>query len=191
MAQLNVGTKASALKKLFNDVEEVFFYPKQITSAMLAAGIDNLIELPVTEEGVNFDTGEADVSRTKLTTGMIWASKASKGDSDISFQIPSIDGTINNLFMKVNETSVVPSVTLLDNEFEGEGYSLAPKKVEGALIMPSADRQTTIILPAVEMFASLNLGDGDNPAYFNVSVTPVSNDDGDEIFILKNKKDVY
>ena len=50
--------------------------------------------------------------------------------------------------------------------------------------IPQEDRQTIIILPNVEMYANFVAADGDNPAYFNVAVTPLENSEGAEIFIL-------
>ena len=49
-------------------------------------------------------------------------------------------------------------------------------------------RQRTLpkpCLPKVEMYSSLNAADGDNPAYFNVTVTPKANSEEVEIFILE------
>lgn len=50
--------------------------------------------------------------------------------------------------------------------------------------MQSETRQTIIILPNVEMYANFVAADGDNPAYFNVAVTPLENSEGADIFIL-------
>lgn len=50
--------------------------------------------------------------------------------------------------------------------------------------MFSEDRQTIIALPNVEMYASLVAADGDNPAYFNVAVSPLENSEGADIMIL-------
>ena len=69
-------------------------------------------------------------------------------------------------------------------ESKSAAYSLSPKKVTGALLMQSEDRQTIIILPNVEMYANFVAADGDNPAYFNVAVTPLENSEGADIFIL-------
>lgn len=186
MAKMTIGKTAEQLKQLFNDVEEVYYSSKPITADYLAGGqIEALKELPVTEDGVNFNTGEAEVTNIKLTTGKIWCTKVKKGDADISFQLPSIDGEINDLFLEKVAGKAISALELGTlGSFSGEGYALTPKKVEGALVMPSADRATVIILPSVEMYATLNLGDGDNPAYFDVKVTPVANADSIEIYIL-------
>ena len=50
--------------------------------------------------------------------------------------------------------------------------------------MTSQDDSAIVVLPSIEAFASLVLADGDNPAYFNTSVTPVENSEGVEIYIL-------
>lgn len=193
---IKITQNAEDLKTLFNDVEEVFYSPSEITKALLTSSGDiEVQEFPVTEEGVNFDPGSAEVDNFKLTTGKIWTTKVTKGDPDISFQLPAIPGEINDLFLE--KGSEITS----DVEFSGDkapkslkgilysasAYTLTPKKVKGALIMPSEDRETVIILPNVEMYASPKT-DGSNPMYFDVKVTPVANSDGDEIYILTKKK---
>ena len=75
---------------------------------------------------------------------------------------------------------------LAGKTFSGKSYSLAPKKVTGSLIFMSEDRQTIIALPKVEMYANLVAADGDNPAYFNVSVTPKENSEGADIMIMND-----
>lgn len=193
MAGMTITDKLSSLETLFNDIEEVYYKSTEIKSTDLAASALTVdMELPVLEDGVNFDTGAADVTEIKLTTGRIWTSKAVKGDSGISMQIASVAGKINELFMGTVKTSAGADVSvnaasgLIDGStYKGKGYSMSPKKVVGSLIFPSNDRSTIIILPKVEMYSSLVAADGDNPAYFNVTVTPKANSEEVEIFILE------
>lgn len=190
---MTITDKLSSLETLFNDIEEVYYKSTEIKSTDLAASALTVdMELPVLEDGVNFDTGAADVTEIKLTTGRIWTSKAVKGDSGISMQIASVAGKINELFMGTVKTSAGADVSvnaasgLIDGStYKGKGYSMSPKKVVGSLIFPSNDRSTIIILPKVEMYSSLVAADGDNPAYFNVTVTPKANSEEVEIFILE------
>lgn len=185
MANMTVTTQLTDLKTLFNDVKEVYFKSGEIKTADLgteALAMD--IELPILDEGVNFDTGAADVTPVKLTTGAIWTSKAEKGDPDISFQAASVAGAVNDLLMK-NVKTVASATGIIDGKtFSGAAYSLAPKKVTGALLMKSKDGQTIIILPNVDMYSSFVAADGDNPAYFNIAVTPMENSEGADIIIL-------
>lgn len=184
---LSVTTSKNDLKVLFNNVEEIYYKATEITSNDLGASLNVDMELPVLEEGVTFNSGEAEVTEVKLTTGDTWTSKSTKGDSDISFQVASIAGPINDLMMKkVNAASVTAFQIGTGETYTGQGYSLAPKKIKGSLIMRSEDRQTIIVLPSVEMYASFVAADGDNPAYFNISVTPVENSEGADIFILNS-----
>lgn len=186
MAGLTVTTKLTDLKTLFNDVKEIYFKSSEIKVADLNKSFTADMELPVLEEGVSFNTGDADVTEIKLTTGSTWVSKATKGDSDISFQVASIAGPVNSLLMnKVGTDFTSTEGILVDGvTYAGAAYSLAPKKVAGSLLMFSEDRQTIIALPNVEMYASLVAADGDNPAYFNVAVSPLENSEGADIMIL-------
>lgn len=183
---MTISTTLNDLKTLFNKVSEVYYKSTPITKSVLTAqgGLTVDMELPVLEDGVNFDTGTADITEIKLTTGAVWTSKANKGDSDISFQVASVAGDVNDLFMEKKED--IASVTTIVNgvTYSGAGYSLAPHKVTGSLLLKAEDGQTVIILPSVEMYANFIGADGDNPAYFNVAVTPLENADGEDIIIL-------
>ena len=189
MAGLTVTTKLTDLKTLFNDVKEIYFKSSEIKVADLNKSFTADMELPVLEEGVSFNTGDADVTEIKLTTGSTWVSKATKGDSDISFQVASIAGAVNSLLMNKVGTDITSTEGILVDgvTYTGAAYSLAPKKVAGSLLMFSEDRQTIIALPNVEMYASLVAADGDNPAYFNVAVSPLENSEGADIMILWKK----
>jgi hypothetical protein len=186
MPGMTITKGLTDLKTLFNDIEEVYYKSSEIKASDLGASALTVdMELPVLEDGVNLDTGAADVTQIKLTTGTIWTSKAAKGDSDISLQVASIAGAVNELFLEKG-AAVASAAGLIDgNTYKGSGYKLNPKKVTGALVLPSNDRSTIIVLANVEMYASLIAADGDNPAYFNVTVSPMSNSDGDEIIILE------
>lgn len=189
MAGITVTTKLTDLKTLFNDVKEIYYKAGEVKGAELGKAFSTDMELPVLEEGVSFNTGEAEVTPVKLTTGTVWTSKAVKGDPDISFQVASIAGAINDLLMnKIAEIAEGTAGALVDGvTYQGGAYSLAPKKVTGALIMFSEDRQTVIALPNVEIYSSLVVADGDNPAYFNIKVTPMENSEKSEIMILWKK----
>lgn len=192
---------ASDLKTLFGDVKNVYYRESSLKAADLEGKnllLPDLIELPVLEGGVTFDTGAAEKTEVKLTTGSIWTSKIDKGDSDISFQVASVDDLINDMFLEKKSWTKSGSSTTTDvinakfsdkseDALVGHGYSLAPKKVTGSLIMVDESGTNYIILAEVEMFGSL-VSDNDNPAYFNVSVTPVENSDGMSIMIFNKPK---
>lgn len=188
MAAMTVTTKLNSLKTLFNKVDEIYYKKAPITVEELASAVTADMELPILEDGVSFNTGDAEVTEVKITTGTTWTSKAIKGDADISFQVASIAGVINETFMeKVSEIAATTNLHEEDS-YEGGAYKLSPKKVTGALFLFSEDKQTIIILPSVEIYSSLVIADGDNPAYFNLNVKPVENADGSNIFIMKKKE---
>lgn len=190
MAGITVTTTLGELEVLFNKAKEVYYKKTELTAADL--GEESLtvdMELPVLEDGLTLNTGEVEVTEIKLTTGTIWTSRATKGDSDITLQVASIDGAVNDLFMNAIANKGITGTSggiLTGKTFSGKSYSLAPKKVTGSLIFMSEDRQTIIALPKVEMYANLVAADGDNPAYFNVSVTPKDNSEGADIMIMND-----
>lgn len=168
-------TNKETLKQIFDKVNRVYYF----ASAGTALGSQtSALELPVLADGVTFNTGDPDKSEVKLTDDTTWTSKVKQGESDISFQVSSVHSTINDLLMeKKTETAMTGEFDGYD--YTGSGYSLAPKKVSGALLMVSEDKLTAIYLPNVEIFASFN-GEGgdDSTGYYNVAVTPLTDANG-------------
>ena len=184
---MTITTQVNTLQTVFNKIKEVHFRKGELKSADLATKLTIDMELPVLEDGISFNTGDADITETKLTTGEKWVTRAMKGDADISLQVASIAGKVNGLFMEEKKASITSGAgAVIDGvTYQGTAYSLAPKKVTGALVFMSEDRQTIIILPKVEMYASLVVADGENPAYFNVKVTPIKNSEGYDLLVLE------
>lgn len=178
---ISVATRKETLNEIFSKVHRVYYFPDATKSFGEQTGG---IELPVLEDGVSFDTGEAEKTEVKLTDKTTIKTLASQGDSDIAFQVASVHDTINDLLMeKKTESSIT-------GEFDGwtytgNGYSLAPKKVSGALLLTSDDKSTAVYLPNVEMFASFN-GEGgdDSTGYYNVVVTPLTDAKGASFYPL-------
>lgn len=184
-----VTTTKDTLKKIFDKVYRVYYFADNKTAqgAVKPLGqLTNGVEFPVLEDGVTFNTGDPDKSEVKLTDGTTWTSKVSQGESDISFQVSSVHETIMDLLMeKKTAAAISTAVQVGDYDYTGQGYSLAPKKLSGALVMVSSDFLTGVYLPDVEMFASFN-GEGgdDSTGYFNVSVTPLTDANGAGFYIL-------
>lgn len=182
--------KAAELQTLFSKMKNIYYCAEEFTKdAYTKNGISVALELPVLEDGVTFNTGEPDVTENKLTTGAIWTSRADKGDSDISFQVASIDGAINDLFLTKVTSASITGLSLkaalgIDGTFAGDSYSLDVNKVTGSLIMTDDNGQTVIIVTNIEAYGGLVVSDGDSPAYFNVVVTPKDNTEGAALIIL-------
>lgn len=177
-------TNKESLKTIFDKVNKVYYFE---TANVALSEQTAAIELPVLEDGVTFDTGEADINEIKLTDGTKWVTKASQGDSDISFQVSSVHDTINDLLMEKKVETM--SGTFDGYTYEGSGYSLAPKKITGALLMLSEDKTCGIYLPNVECYSSFN-GEGgdDSTGYYNVSVTPLTDTNGAAFYPLQGTK---
>ena len=181
MAEISITTKLEELKVLFNQMKEVYYVSKVNSDLATLAAFD--MELPVLSDG---DTGAADVSKIKLTTGATWTSIANAGDSDIQFQVPSVAGKINDLLLNKKAETVTMTATIDGETYEGEGYNIEPKKVIGGLFMRSEDRQTALFLPNVEGYSNF-VSEQDKPGYFNVSVSPLNDAKGASIYILRKK----
>ena len=174
-----VSTNKEALQVIFAKVRRAYYFPDHTKAFGEQTGG---IELPVLKDGVTFDTGAPDKNEVKLTDDTTWLGNVSQGDSDISLQISSVAKTTNELFLEKNGSAVT-------GEFDGQeytlqGFSLAPKKVVGALLLTSPDKQTLVYLPHVEMYASFN-GEGgdDSTGYYNVAVTPLTDASGNAIYL--------
>lgn len=178
---VTVTTNKESLKQIFDKVNKVYYFPDN--SLALGSQKDG-IEFPVLGNGVTFDTGGVNKNEVELTDGTIWASKATKGDSDIAFQVSSVHSTINDLLMEKKTQSSI-SAEFDDMIYSGDGYSLGVKKVVGSLLMTSEDKTTAIYLPNVEMYASFN-GEGgdDSTGYYNVVVTPLPDSNGAAFYPL-------
>lgn len=168
-------TNKENLKQIFDKVNKVYYFEdanKTLSEQTKA------LELPVLENGVGFSTGDPEKSEIKLTDGTVWDTNVKQGDSDISLQVSSVHETINNLLMEKKTQSAMTG-TFNGINYSGNGYSLAPKKVTGALLMLSEDGLTAIYLPNVELYASFN-GEGgdDSTGYYNVGVTPLTDSNG-------------
>lgn len=175
----------SKLRTLFNDVKKVYYLSKELKAADLGTEMTAFMDLPILEDGITLNTGEPDVTRIKIINGDNWCTRAKKGDPDISFQVASIAGEVNDLFMeKKGAVAGAASIIIEGATYSGNSYSLAPKSVKGSLILMSEDQSSVIVFPNVEMYASLVAADGDNPAYFNVTATPMANEEGADVMIL-------
>lgn len=176
---INVSTNKEALQVIFSKVRNVYYFPDHTKAFGAQTGG---IEFPVLESGVTFDTGAPEKNEVKLTDGTTWTGNVKQGEGDMSFQVPSCAKTLNELFLSKNGAAVT-------GEFNGknytlQGFSLAPKKVTGALLMTSPDLTTVVYLPHVEMFASFN-GEGgdDSTGYYNVAITPLNDASGNSIYL--------
>lgn len=178
---ITVSTFKENLKQIFDKVNKVYYFP-DVTKAL--GEQTGGIEFPVLKDGVSFDTGGVEKNDIELTDGTIWASKASKGDSDISFQVSSVHETINNLLMEKKTTNAV-TAEFDGITYTGHGYGLGVKKVTGALLMTSEDKTSAIYLPNTEMYASFN-GEGgdDSTGYYNVVVTALPDTNGAAFYPL-------
>lgn len=182
MAALTITKTLGDVKTLFNKIKEVYYFatPDQAPSALTAADM----ELPVISENVTFNTGEADITKVKLTTGETWTSMATAGDSDISLQIASFDEKVNEIFLNKIGSKVTMGASVEGYNYEGYGYDLEPKKVSCGLLFCSEDKEVLIYIPNVEIYSSAVIEDG-KPGYFNLKCTPLASTSGETIYFLK------
>ena len=185
MAEISITTGLDKLRVLFNSMKNVYYIAE--ANATLASISKFDMEFPVLEDGVTFNTGEASVTKIKLTTGAEWTSVADAGDSDITFQVASVAEALAEILMdkktasKITMTNSVGGVT-----YEGNGFTTEPKKLSGGLYMTSQAKDSAIFLPNIEGYSSF-VCEQDKPAYFNVKVTPVGDASGANFYILTPK----
>lgn len=177
---ITVTKTVEELKQLFNRVNDVYFHDSPVASV---AALTSVIAIPVGSDGVNFDAGDPDITKYKLTTGAIWTSIADAGDSDITFQVPSVADYIAEKFQN-KVTTTKESLTFEGETYKGSGFNFETKKVTGAIMMRSQDRQTIIILPNIEGYATAKLDDTGKPLYYNFSISPMNNSAGVAIYYM-------
>lgn len=188
-------TRNSELQTIFAKVNHVYFdsiTAGGLNTTEISKGVVFDYEFPIIEDSINFNTGEADVTEVKLIDGTVWTSMATKGDSDINFNVATLDNRIASQFLRNTDTKFqegqdISEVKIGENNYVGLGYNLEVKKATGALMFCDDTESVVVLLPNVEMYGTLNMGDGDNPAYFAVKVTPKMNLDGDAILIFTKK----
>lgn len=180
--EITATKNPSDLHDVLGRVEKVFLN-KEVNKLPSALTGTFDFKLPILDESVTFNMGEADVTRVKLIDQTNWTSYAKKGDPDIKFQIPSFSDDIASLLG--NKKGAAVSNAALGIKFQG--YSATPKKVLCSLLFVSDDEQVCVYLPNVEIFATPVLGDGDNPSYFNCVITPIPDGTGADYYIgIKN-----
>lgn len=177
---VTVTKSVEELKQLFNRVKDVYFHDTPVANV---AGLKTVTAIPVGNDGVNFDAGDPDITKYKLTTGAIWTAIADAGDADITFQVPSVADYIAEKFQN-KVTTTKETMTFEGETYKGSGFNFEPKKVTGAIMMRSQDRQTIIILPNIEGYATPKLDDTGKPLYYNLSISPMNNSAGVGIYYM-------
>lgn len=170
---------------IFSKISKVYFNDGVLESTQLTQPVEWEMEMPILSD-VTFNLGEVETQEVKLADGSIWTSKITKGDSDVSIRIPSVSERISSLFMTTG-TSYSDGFTFAGGTYSGKGYKNDAKKTIGSLMFTDDAGSVCIIFPNMEMSGALTGGDGDNPAYFNVKITPKANQAGDALLIMKKQ----
>lgn len=174
----------SDLQVLMGRMGEAYFFTEDITEK-LTEEFDVEVEadfaMPISSDGVNFNPGSPDITEEKITAGQTWYTMAEKGDDDISMQVPSLAEPLLNLLYekKMNEVKA--------KGYEGAGYSLAPKKVQGSWVFFDKEKTVMIILPKTDNYANFVGGTGDAMGYNNVAIKALSNKNGADIIVMQKK----
>lgn len=184
MAALTITKGKEELQTIFSKIKEVYFDPSiSLTPATLATVA---MELPLLSDGVSFDTGKPSITKVKLTSGDTWFAISDAGDPSINMQVSSIATSVNEVFLNKVGASEDATATIGGNTFTAQGYTYAPKKASGCLLLMSEDHSTAIFLPNVEMYGSLK-EEQSKGAYFDVDITPKLNTAGASIYIMEKK----
>lgn len=174
------------LHKVMELMGEAYFFDSEVTEDMLTSDSNLLdsadFEMPLSDEGVTFEVGDPDITRKKITEGRNWITYAKRGDDNISFQVPSFEDSLNELFMNKVKGNV--SAKIGNDVHSGAGYSLKPKKVVGSWVFRNPEHTITVLLPLTENYGTFKGAQGDTEGYYNVSVTPMAATNNVELYIL-------
>jgi hypothetical protein len=184
MAEAAITKSLSDLRKVFSQMHNIYFTKTTNQDLATLASFD--MELPVVEGGVTFKSGEAQLTKTKLTTGELWDVTSKSGDDDISYQIASYASEILAAFTNADSTATAMTATVNGVTYEGYGVNTSPKKVSGALFMTSEDLSAAIYIPNAQIFSNL-VNENDKPAYINSKVSALADTTGKNIYVLFKK----
>lgn len=172
----------SDLQVLMGRMGEAYFF-KNLPSDLSSANVEDEADyaMPLSSGGVTFEPGAPEVTEEKITEGRTWYTFAEKGDDNISMQVPSLHTDINDLFMTKKGSAVTAKGE--KGTYNGQGFSMAPKKVTGAWVFFDREKTVMIVLPHTDNYANLIGGTGDAMGYYNVAVSTLTNDAGADIII--------
>lgn len=125
--------------------------------------------MPLSKEGVNFEFGSATINVEKITEGRAWYTFAEDGDENITMQVPSLAPDVNELFLEKATTAPV-TVKAGGQSYKGDGYNTKTKKVKGAWVFTTPEKDILVILPKTDNYANLVGATGDAKGYYNVQV---------------------
>lgn len=176
----------SDLQVLMGRMGKAFFFPNGLPANLTATtdlmAQDNAIAMPLSTSGVTFEPGAPDITREKITEGRTWYTFADKGDDNISMQVPSLHVDLNDLFLRKIGTGIV--VKAGAKTYNGQKYSMTPKKVRGAWVFQDREETCMIALPVTDNYANLVGATGDAMGYYNVAVSTLADSDGADIIIF-------
>lgn len=125
--------------------------------------------MPLSKEGVNFEFGSATINVEKSTEGRAWYTFAEDGDENITMQVPSLAPDVNELFLE-KATAAPVAVKAGGQTYKGNGYNTKTKKVKGAWVFTTPEKDILVILPKTDNYANLVGATGDAKGYYNVQV---------------------
>lgn len=176
---ITATTTIGNLHDVLGRVNKVYLLTTPTLPENLTGNFD--FQLPILDESLTFNMGEADVTRIKLIDKTNWTSFADKGDADIAFQVPSLSDKIAQVLGNPVGSAVENSATGMTYQ----GYSSTPKKLTGSLFYISEDGTMNVYLSNVEIFSTPVMGEDNKPAYFDCSVTPITDENGADFYIAR------
>lgn len=166
------------LQVLMGRMGEAYFFvgdlPADLFGTGDAAPTKDIFEesdfaMPLSKEGVNFEFGSATINVEKITEGRAWYTFAEDGDENITMQVPSLAPDVNELFLE-KATAAPVAVKAGGQTYKGNGYNTKTKKVKGAWVFTTPEKDILVILPKTDNYANLVGATGDAKGYYNVQV---------------------
>lgn len=155
----------SKLKQRTSDFTHVYFMKADSGTADYSSPD---FEFPVVEGSINYSLGEVSYEYVKLVSGVIWATKRTKGDPEISFQIATNNSSVAELFGTVTPVESIKTPTI-ETAKQGVSVDFSKVKVATGTVIFTDDAGNAEILPGCELTASRGK---DSVAYWNVKVVP-------------------
>lgn len=159
----NVTNLINTFKKVFTDIKEVRWSDGDINTANLATHKWEK-QLPVlTDSGFDFSQDDPTVNSGKVYgLKRDWFSTSEDGSVKLTLQIPTVaDGVLGWLWTK-SATAVktaAEDVNGVNGTFEGVGYTLTSKTLEGTMMIISGDGKYALIVRHLRASTSFAFSD--------------------------------
>lgn len=153
-------TTKEQLKKLFEGVSQVR-YSKSVITDLATAEWD--LEFPTARDGFDFSQEDGTLNPTKVFgTAAAWSMTGESGAVNINLTIPTISDDVVKIFYNQKATDITSKKegeVGATGTYEGKGYFMSDKSVEGSFMIVSESGKHALYLKHIRGYASLKFDD--------------------------------